>query len=202
MTPGWLSRLEGELLPDSWGQSEMPQASVLVLIDAMQSTPGVVLTRRARHLRLHAGEVAFPGGMCDSDDHDHWHTALREADEEIALPREHVRPLGTLPSRVSRTGIEVYPCVAELVRPTRYRANPEELDTVFEVPLAFLAEAGNLQYDRVRHRGGLKAVPRYDWQEHRIWGMTAGILVALVNRAFDAGLELEPDWRGMPGIGA
>jgi 8-oxo-dGTP pyrophosphatase MutT (NUDIX family) len=175
---------------------ELPQAAVLALIDYHPGVESVVLIRRADHLRLHAGEVAFPGGKCDEGDTDAWHTALREAEEEIALPAPHVTRLGMLPPLVTRTGIEVLPCVAELSQPVDLKPNPEELAAVFSAPLAFFAEAGNLDFMDFDYGGRKRRVPRYQWQEYTIWGITAAILVQLVNLGCDAGLEMEAYWRG------
>lgn len=182
--------------PVSSSTSPLPRAAVLVLIDRLADVESVVLTHRADHLRLHAGEVAFPGGKCDEDDVDAWHTALREAEEEIALPVAHVERLGMLPSLVTRTGIEVVPCVAELSRSSELKPNPDELAAVFSVPLAFFAEAANLDFMEFDYGGRRRHVPRYQWQGYTIWGITAAILVQLVNLGCDAGLEMEAYWRG------
>jgi 8-oxo-dGTP pyrophosphatase MutT (NUDIX family) len=155
-----------------------------------------VLTRRAQHLRLHPGEIAFPGGKVDPGDRDHWHTALREAEEEIELPPEVVQPLGLLPSLVTRTDFEVVPCVALLREQVAMRPNLAELDLIFRVPLSWLAEPGRLQLDDVEYRGQLRRVPRFKYDQHSIWGVTAAMLVKLVNITCDAGLVLEDYWKG------
>ena len=172
------------------------QAAVLVLLDYRQGEPEVILTRRADHLRLHAGEVAFPGGKCDPEDRDHWHTALREAEEEIELPAAAVQPLGVMPALVTRTEYEVVPCVALLRRQVVMKPNPEELDSIFTVPLSYLAQPGRLQLDEVLYRGRLRLVPRFEYDEYSIWGVTAAMLVKLVNITCDAGLVVEDYWKG------
>jgi 8-oxo-dGTP pyrophosphatase MutT (NUDIX family) len=55
----------------------------------------VVLTRRTWELRSHSGEVSFPGGRQDDGDQHLWHTALREAHEEIALDPAGVSASGS-----------------------------------------------------------------------------------------------------------
>ena len=75
-------------------------------------------------------------------------------------------------------------------------ANPAELDLVFTVPLEFLARREQLILDEVRYRNRLRRVPRYEYGEHTIWGVTAAMLVQLVNSACDAGLILEDYWKG------
>jgi 8-oxo-dGTP pyrophosphatase MutT (NUDIX family) len=193
---GTLQRLRRRLLQEPGGRGEWPQAAVLVGLDASDPALSVVLTRRADHLRLHAGEVAFPGGKCDDADADFWHTAAREAEEEIGLPACRFEPLGALESLVTRTGIEVIPCVALLERATGFCPNPAEIDRVFEVPLDFFADRKNLHFDEYDYGGRLRRVPRYEWRAYTIWGITAAILVQLANLGYDAGLELEPYWLG------
>jgi 8-oxo-dGTP pyrophosphatase MutT (NUDIX family) len=174
----------------------LAQAAVLIALDDSGREPAVVLTQRAAHLRLHAGEVAFPGGKCDASDSDHWATALREAEEEVALPPSLVARLGVMPPLVTRTKIEVTPCVGRLTGPVELTPNRDELDAVFKVPLSFFAQAGELHFDRFDYGGRERLVPRYEWREYSIWGITAALLVQLVNLALDAGLDLEGYWEG------
>lgn len=192
-----VATLAGRLATDPGAtDKDLPQAGVLVLLDEQGAEPTVVLTLRAAHMRLHAGEVAFPGGKCDPQDTSHWHTALREAEEETGLPRDAVEQLGVLPSVVTRTGIEVIACVGRLMTPVNLQLNPDELEEVFSVPLSFFAQADQLHLDRFEYRGRSRLVPRYEYKDYSIWGITAAILVKLVNTACDAGLELEDYWLG------
>jgi 8-oxo-dGTP pyrophosphatase MutT (NUDIX family) len=177
------------ILPD------MQQAAVLILLDKLEPGAEVVLTQRASHMRLHPGEVAFPGGKCDAEDASHWATALREAREEIALDPGCVRRLGMMAPLTTRSEIQVTPCVGVLTRAVRFQANRDELDAVFTVPLEFCARKNTLQLDPVSYRGRLRRVPRYNYQQYTIWGITAAILVQLVNLACDAGLQLDAYWR-------
>ena len=61
------------------------RSAVLIAIFEGADGPGLILTRRPMHMRKHAGEVAFPGGSKDDTDESLWHTALREAEEEVGL---------------------------------------------------------------------------------------------------------------------
>jgi 8-oxo-dGTP pyrophosphatase MutT (NUDIX family) len=169
---------------------------VLVALYDNAGDSSVLLTRRAAHLRLHAGEVAFPGGMCDPEDVDLWDTAQREAEEEVALARHTLEPLGLLSPLVTRTGIQVTPCVARVEQRTSLTANTAELDAVFEAPLAFFADSAQLSFQHFHYGGRERRVPQYQWQDYQIWGITAAILVRLVNLACEADLEMEDYWQG------
>nr|ODN89500.1 hypothetical protein L203_02210 [Cryptococcus depauperatus CBS 7841] len=72
------------------------EAAVLIPLLNIDSQPHVLMQVRAKAMRVHAGEVSFPGGKADSTDGDLLHTALREAQEELALPPENVEILGML----------------------------------------------------------------------------------------------------------
>ncbi len=116
-----------------------PQAAVLVPI-TRSDDPELVLTLRAAGLSTHGGEVAFPGGRRDPEDADLVRTALREAEEEIALPPGLVEVVGPLSTLVSRHGIEVTPYVAFIPDFVEYQPNDGEIAAVFNVPLSFFRD--------------------------------------------------------------
>src|SRR5690606_40910837 len=89
-------------------QAELAEAGVLVAI-TNETEPQLLLTRRALHLSTHQGEVAFPGGKRDDTDTSIVMTALREAEEEVALPLQQVQVIGELDQVVSRFGYLVTP---------------------------------------------------------------------------------------------
>jgi 8-oxo-dGTP pyrophosphatase MutT (NUDIX family) len=167
------------------------QAAVLILLQDCGGETEIVLTERAMHMRLHPGEIAFPGGRCDPEDSDRWDTALREAEEEVALPRDRVEKLGHLESMVTRSDIEITPCVGRLLAPVALVANPDELDQVFCAPLAWFAQADNLKIEEMEFSFGRRSVPHYCYQGHDIWGVTAFMLVRLANIGYGAGFDLE-----------
>jgi 8-oxo-dGTP pyrophosphatase MutT (NUDIX family) len=132
------------------------------------------------HLSTHSGQIALPGGKLDATDASATAAALRETHEEIGLPPERVEVLGTLPVYVTGTAFTVTPVVG-LVQPGfALQPNPQEVDDVFEVPLAYLM---NPLHHR-RHAWTFEGVVR-EWysmpyqdgaQERFIWGATAGML--------------------------
>lgn len=140
----------------------------------------VVFTRRRDDLRRHAGEVSFPGGRADDDEHLEA-TALREAFEEIGLPSDDVEIVGALqPTPTIATNYAVYPFVG-LIDPGReWTLSPREVDAVLELRLADL-RAG---YDRRRllRRGVPFRTDTYVVGEDLVWGATARILADLLAR--------------------
>lgn len=193
-----LRRLQEQLshAPEPW-QGKGLQAGVLVALTE-ESEPTVLLGRRAMHLRLHPGEIAFPGGKREPEDVTPWDTALREAMEEVGLERHQVTPLGHLAPMVTRSGFAVHPCIATVPSGLELTIDPGEFDSVFSPPLKAFADAQlfrlEVMFDGVRQR----MVPHYQLGEDNVWGVTAAVLAQLVNIALDAGLDLKRDWNNQP----
>ncbi len=152
-------------------------AAVLVpLIDREDGTT-VLLTRRSRRLRDHAGQISFPGGRIEGCDADAACCALREAREEVGIAPERVRILGRLPAYDTATGFRIHPCVGWLEPPPRLRPDPVEVEEIFEVPLAFVLDPANHRREYYEGRGRRRATWVLPYDGRRIWGATAGILV-------------------------
>ena len=166
-----------------------PQAAVLVPITRSE-TPELVLTLRASGLSTHGGEVAFPGGRRDPEDRDLIHTALRESEEEIGLAPGLVEVVGPLTALVSRHGIKVTPYVGFIPDYIDYRPNDAEIAAVFTVPLEFFCCDPRDMTHRIDYQGRSWYVPSYTYGEFKIWGLTAIMVVELVNLLFDAGIAL------------
>ncbi|TLX54642.1 CoA pyrophosphatase [Stutzerimonas nosocomialis] len=168
---------------------DLPEAAVLMPITRVEE-PELVLTLRASGLSTHGGEVAFPGGRRDPEDRDLVHTALREAQEEVGLAPGMVEVIGPLSSLVSRYGIHVTPYVGLVPDYVEYRPNDAEIAAVFSVPLEFFRQDPREVTHRIDYRGQSWYVPSYQYGEYRIWGLTAIMIVELVNLVYDAGIEL------------
>jgi 8-oxo-dGTP pyrophosphatase MutT (NUDIX family) len=157
------------------------KAAVLVALYDHAGSLHAVLTRRHSDLRSHAGEISFPGGRQDEEDADLLSTALREAEEEIGLPREAVEVLGALrPIPTVATGFGVYPFVG-LIEPREWTLSPREVEEVLELRLSDLRAAATRR--RLLHRGIPFRSVVYDVSEAAvIWGATARIVEDLLRR--------------------
>ncbi|MDR2155537.1 MAG: CoA pyrophosphatase [Burkholderiaceae bacterium] len=178
--------------------SDRSPAAAAVLVPLIQRTGGltVLLTERTAHLSTHSGQVAFPGGKVDPSDADAAAAALRETEEEVALPRRFVEVIGQLPTYATGTQFIVTPIVA-LVRPGFVlHPNPDEVAHAFEVPLTFLMNPAHHRRHRVELNGQVRewfSMPYVEPAraetaanespptpgsevERFIWGATAGML--------------------------
>ena len=141
----------------------------------------VVLTRRRSDLRSHAGEISFPGGREDPHDGDLSVTALREAEEEIGLPRTSVSLLGELPPTPTfATNYVIHPYVGAVIAPEQWRASEGEVAAVLELSLGTIARGKTRT--RLTRRGITFETDVYIVGEHLIWGATARILQHLFER--------------------
>jgi len=161
--------------------SEPVQSAVLVPLYTREGEPHLVLTRRRADLRRHAGEISFPGGRKDPDDPDLRTTALREAEEEIGLPRSQVRLIGELPQvSTFATGYVIHPFVATIPAGVAWTLSPVEVDAVLELPLADVRASRTRT--QVTRRGFTFETDAYILDEHLIWGATARIVQLLLER--------------------
>jgi len=159
--------------------TELSPAAVLVPIVERDEGLTILLTRRATHLKHHAGQISFPGGRIEPGDAGPWDAALRETEEEIGLPREHVQLAGYLCDHFVITGYVVTPVVG-FVRPGfTLKLDVTEVEEAFEVPLSFVLDPAN-RVPHERHFAG-RSFMGYDipYQGHNIWGATAVMLLSL-----------------------
>jgi 8-oxo-dGTP pyrophosphatase MutT (NUDIX family) len=154
---------------------------VLVPLFVAAGQPHAVFTRRRADLRRHAGEISFPGGRRDPEDADLKDTALREAEEEIGLPRAEVRILGELPpTSTFVTNYVIHPFVGEIPAGLAWQVSEREVDAVLELPLHALRESRTRT--RMQRRGISFETDAYVLEDHLIWGATARILENLLER--------------------
>jgi len=157
-----------------------PAAVLIAVTD--RAEPGVILTQRTETLRRHPGQVAFPGGRIDPGDDGPVGAALREAEEEIALPASMVEVIGTADLYRTVTGYEVTPVVGVVPPDLALVPAEAEVAAVFEVPLAFLLDSANHVEATAHYQGRERRYYEILWGERRIWGATAAMLVNLSRR--------------------
>src|SRR6185503_1996931 len=131
---------------------KLTPAAVLLPIVA-RAEPAVLFTRRTPHLSRHAGQVSFPGGRVHEDDLSLVETALRETQEETGITAAHVTVAGFLDSYETGTGFAILPVVGLLSEGFELLPDPNEVEEVFEVPLAFLLDPANRERRSMEWQG-------------------------------------------------
>jgi 8-oxo-dGTP pyrophosphatase MutT (NUDIX family) len=170
----WLSGDQGA------GQAAAPTpAAVLICLVERPDGPGLLLTQRTAHLRDHAGQISLPGGRAEPGDASLRATALRETQEEIGLAPPQIEILGEPASYDTVTGYRILPVVGWLKPPFVLRADPYEVDEVFELPLAWVIDPANHQRRTFRRGRMTRTYYVLPYENRFIWGATAGILINL-----------------------
>jgi 8-oxo-dGTP pyrophosphatase MutT (NUDIX family) len=152
-------------------------AAVLIGVVERPDGPALLLTQRTEHLKDHAGQISFPGGRVEAQDHSIEAAALREAKEEIGLDPARVEVLGGLAPYDTITGFRIHPVVGWIEPPIELRPDRFEVADVFEVPLHFVIDPANHRRQSYRRGALTRAYYVLPYQGRFIWGATAGILV-------------------------
>jgi 8-oxo-dGTP pyrophosphatase MutT (NUDIX family) len=147
-------------------------SAVLVVLYPRHRQPHVLLIQRSEALRLHAGEISFPGGTPEEPDGSLLTTALRETREELNLNIPPSQVLALLPTVETLTGYVISPFITILDQLPDYRQNPDEVQKVLEIPLLPLLSTHHPEMGYTPK----KQMVAYWHLEHRVWGATAKIL--------------------------
>lgn len=156
-----------------------PAAVLIAVTNAPR--PKIILTQRPRDMRDHPGQVAFPGGKIDPGENA-IQAALREADEELALPPDAVRIIGTSDLYHTGSGFLVTPVLGVVPPDLNLIPSPDEVEDWFEAPLDLLLNRANWSVNEVHWRGDWRRYFEMDYQGFRIWGVTAAIILNLAQR--------------------
>jgi 8-oxo-dGTP pyrophosphatase MutT (NUDIX family) len=154
-------------------------AGVLIPVIERGNSLTVLLTRRSAELKHHAGQISFPGGRMEAHDPDIRATALRETHEEVGIAPDKVAVIGYLEPMPTVTGYAVTPVIGVIERPDALTIDHREVELAFEVPLAFLLDKRNARAGEREFRGRKVAIIEFIYEQHRIWGATAYMLVEL-----------------------
>jgi len=166
-------------LPELGAGAGIPAAVLVAITDRPE--PGVILTVRREHLRTHAGQVAFPGGRIDPGE-DAIAAALREANEEILLDKGQVEIVSVVDTYRTVTGYLVTPVVGVVPPDLPLEPHEHEVADWFEAPLGYMLDPANQQRRSALFQGRERHYYEIMWNERRIWGATAAMVVNLARR--------------------
>ena len=155
-------------------QDGMVRAAVAVPIFRYRGEWRLLLIRRAETLTHHRGQYAFPGGRWEASDKSLWHTARREAEEELGWDQAEMRLLAVLPFQITATsGFYMQPFLVQMPWPLLARPQPAEVAGVIAPPITFFAAH---HHQASVQPGG----PCYSYRTHTIWGATARVIHGLM----------------------
>ena len=132
-------------------------------------------------MRTHAGQIAFPGGRLDPGE-DAVTAALREAQEEILLDPAVVDVVGTIEPYRTVTGYVVTPVLCVIPPNLPLEPHEQEVADWFEVPINFLLDPANQHCRSALFQGRTRHYYEIVWNDRRIWGATAAMIVNLSRR--------------------
>ncbi len=160
---------------------ERRRAAAVLIAVTERAEPGVILTQRPQTMPSHPGQVAFPGGKLEVGE-TAVQAALREADEELSIAPRDVRVVGEAAGFPTGSGYDLTPVLGGIPPALPIRPDPREVDDWFEAPLRFVLDPANHEQKVGLFRGIERPYVEINWQGHRIWGITAGILSNLSHR--------------------
>ncbi len=157
-------------------------AAVLALLLPGEHTR-ILLIERPGTMRAHAGQLAFPGGKPDPGDRDLLDTALREAEEEIGLPRALVQILGRLSPVPVPSGHVVVPFVGVVAEPFTPQNNEAEVKSILTPTLQQLIDPQVYKFAGTREWQGRRyALHEFNIHQPPLWGATARMVHDLLHR--------------------
>jgi len=183
-----LEPVDVEVVNDDVARPFVGRAAVLAALFEEEGESHVVLTRRARSLSSHRGDVALPGGRSEQDE-SAVATALREAHEEVGIEPSLVTPEAWLTPLVTYgSSAMMWPIVGTLRERPTLVIEPREVERAFSVPLADLAADGAFLEERWRRAStrpgadadGYSPIHFFRVPGDLIWGATARVLSELL----------------------
>jgi 8-oxo-dGTP pyrophosphatase MutT (NUDIX family) len=154
---------------------QLRRACVLIPLMPTNGSWSVLFTRRADNLASHSGQIAFPGGAVE-DGESLPDAAVREAEEEVGIPRRHVEIIGRLDDLITNSGFLVAPFVGVIHEPIAYAMQETEVVEVFEVPIDALLDPAKPEVRYLPFRNRQHPVYFYVHDKYEIWGLTGRML--------------------------
>jgi 8-oxo-dGTP pyrophosphatase MutT (NUDIX family) len=169
---------------DGWSPDDQPaearRAAALVLLYPGTTGPAIALTERHADLPHHPGQISLPGGGLMAGESPRA-AALREAEEEIGVPSDHVRLLGPLSSLwIPVSNFVLHPFVAVTDTMPAFVPHPREVAAIVEADLARLLDRASIQWASRDRRGQHIDYPYFDVGGRTVWGATAMVLSEFV----------------------
>jgi len=158
-------------------QPDRVPSAVLVPIYNKHGEWHILFIKRTEKVKVHKGQISFPGGTHEEQDAKLLNTALREGAEEIGLAPGDVEILGALDDTLTITSNYVIsPFIALIPWPYQFKIDSDEVDEIIEVPISALLDRACISQNAEIIDGKAVTTYTYHYQGRVIWGATARIL--------------------------
>jgi len=155
----------------------------------------LVLIKRVVNVNdKHSGEMAFPGGIRDPKDDNLKETALRETEEEINIPREKLKIIGSFDDHITPSRYIITPIVSYIEEFQPMEKNEEEVLDIIKIPITFFATKKNYRERRYKIQEDVIGVGRYTYKsrnnkKYLIYGATCHMIVHFIDMVYNIGLK-------------
>jgi 8-oxo-dGTP pyrophosphatase MutT (NUDIX family) len=166
----------GRVIPKFEHKLPPRPGSVLILLHEVDGRILFPLTKRAEYNGAHSGQISLPGGKADPGE-DSIDTALREAEEEVGVPRESIRVIGRLSEFfVIPSNFLVTPVVATVDTP-EFSPDPYEVVRILQCDIADLIREDAVRVSEILAAGAYRMqAPHFEIEGEIVWGATAMML--------------------------
>lgn len=169
--------LSSEIYPEITVNEKSKLASVLIVI--FDSEPKILMTKKSTNLKIHAGEIAFPGGKFDATDKDLLDTSLREAKEELDLDITREQIIGQLqPVTTMNSGFTITSFIAFVDKLPKLKDN-FEVESILYIPLIPFLKT--LKDDLDPNHQSLQGMYTFTYENNLVWGASARMLKQIVD---------------------
>ena len=175
--------LSNNVIDTTENYKNLTKSAVLCLLMSHGSNYSldIVLTKRAKHLKHHKGQISFPGGKLEPKDKgDFQQCAYREAFEEIGFDKNKAIYLGKLNKYITGSGFLIQPVVVLLDEVQNFIVNRQEVTSILHFPVNYLL-SDNVISKVFLDECHNKYFFNIYWKKNKIWGATAKILIDLIN---------------------
>ncbi|MFX0069659.1 MAG: NUDIX hydrolase [Candidatus Hermodarchaeota archaeon] len=168
-----------------------PSAVLFSIIPYKDCPYDLVIIHRSDRGIKHRGEMSFPGGKYDPEDNTLCNTALREAEEEIGVPKEKVKILGCLNDFPTMTKFIITPFIATIDKNQKLVKDDREVQEILKIPISFFVDNKNFREQAFTIEGEKFPIFYFNYlnkqnrKRYTVWGATAYMIVTFIEQVYN-----------------
>lgn len=151
------------------------KSAVLALCYPKNGETYMVFILRKTYKGVHSNQIGFPGGKTEEFDSNDIATALRETEEEIGVPRDHIEVVKQLTDvYIPPSNFLVKIFMGYVHSEPTFVLDPIEVESLIEIPLASILNDDFVASKEITTSYAHKIdVPVFTFTEPVLWGATA-----------------------------